>query len=60
MKRTFLNKNAAEWLALAPEVTINGIVWFVRPGCVETYRGYADTVVIDSADERVVLYAAAA
>jgi len=24
MKRTFLNKNAAEWLALAPEVTING------------------------------------
>ena len=35
MKRTFLNKNAAEWLALAPEVTINGIVWFVRPGCIE-------------------------
>ncbi len=56
MKRTFLKRNAAQWLALAPEVTINNILWFVRPGCVETYRGHQDTVVIESGDERVVLY----
>jgi hypothetical protein len=57
VKRTFLGKNATEWLAMAPEVTIGGITWFVRAGEVETYRGHADVVVIDSADERVVLYA---
>ena len=57
MKRTFLKRNAAEWLRMAPETTINGITWFVRAGEVETYRGHADTVIIECADERIVLYA---
>ena len=57
MKRTFLNRKSAEWLALAPETTIEGTTWFIRSGCVETYRGHADTVIIECADERVVLYA---
>ena len=56
MKRTFLGRNAAEWLALAPETTIKGTTWFVCHGCVETYRGHADTVVIECAEERIVLY----
>jgi hypothetical protein len=56
MKRTFLNHNAAEWLMMAPETTINGTTWHIRSGCVETYRGHADTVIIECADGRVVLY----
>ena len=56
MKRTFLKRNAAEWLALAPVTTVNGTNWFIRSGCIETYRGYADTVIVECADERVVLY----
>ena len=56
MKRTFLERTAQEWLDLAPETTINGICWHIRASVVETYRGHADVVIVDSADERVVLY----
>ena len=57
MKRTFLERNAAEWLKMAPETTIDGLTWFIRASEVETPRGHADVVIIECADERVVLYA---
>jgi hypothetical protein len=34
-----------------------GTTYIVRKGVVETYRGHADTVVLDSIHKRVVLYA---